>query len=57
MDWTFPQKKEYFMVSRLSSPSRSVGRISSILKKNKLYDGGIRLSGEIFDRLLVRLSS
>ncbi len=57
MDWTFPQKKEYFMVSRLSSPSRSVGRISSVLKKNKLYDGGIRLSGEIFDRLLVRLSS
>ncbi len=58
MDWTFPTKKEYSrLVGKLSYPSGSVGRVSPVLIKNKLYDGGIRLSEEIFDLLLVRLRS
>ena len=58
MDWTFPTKKEYLrIVGKLSYPSGSVGRVSPVLIQNKLYDGGIRLSEEIFDLLLVRLRS
>ena len=45
------------LVAKADNTMPTLSSVSPVLIKNKLYDGGIRLSEEIFDLLLVRLRS
>ena len=57
MDWTIFLKKEYLPIVAENTHSAAARLCSLVPKKKKSLIGGIRLSGEIIDRLLVRLRS
>jgi hypothetical protein len=58
MDWTIPTKNEYLpIVARQPHLSRFARRGFLFPIQKNSFNGGICLSEEILDRLLVRLSS
>jgi len=57
MDWTIFLKREYLPIVAENTHSAAARLCSLVPKQKKSLIGGIRLSGEIIDRLLVRLRS